>query len=72
VPEDVSVVAICPEPVATQSAPQLTSVAIPAHQMGRSAVELVIAKLAGRLEREVRLLEPELTVRASSGPPPVG
>jgi DNA-binding LacI/PurR family transcriptional regulator len=72
VPEDVSVVAICPELVATQSAPQLTSVAIPAHQMGRSAVELVIAKLAGRLEREVRLLEPELTVRASSGPPPVG
>jgi DNA-binding LacI/PurR family transcriptional regulator len=72
VPEDVSVVAICPELVATQSAPQLTSVAIPAHQMGRSAVELVIAKLGHSLEREVRLLEPELTVRASSGPPPVG
>ncbi|MDX6315557.1 MAG: hypothetical protein QOF84_2025 [Streptomyces sp.] len=71
VPEDVSVVAICPEPVATQSAPQLTSVAIPAQQMGRHAVELVIAKLEGRLKEEVRLLEPQLTLRASSGPAPV-
>ncbi len=55
-PEDVSVVAICPEAVATQSAPQLTSVAIPAQQMGRRAVELVIAKLEGRLKEEVRCL----------------
>jgi DNA-binding LacI/PurR family transcriptional regulator len=70
VPEDVSVVAICPEQVATQSSPQLTSVAIPAQQMGRHAVELVIAELAGRSADEVRLLAPHLTVRASSGPRP--
>ncbi|MFI1338395.1 LacI family DNA-binding transcriptional regulator [Streptomyces sp. NPDC020845] len=70
VPEDVSVVAICPDPVATQASVRLTSVAIPAHEMGRRAVELVVAKLEGHGSDEVALLEPELTVRASSGPAP--
>ncbi|WP_165987621.1 LacI family DNA-binding transcriptional regulator [Streptomyces sp. YIM 98790] len=45
VPEDVSVVAVCPEQVATQHSVALTSVAIPAEQMGRRAVELVMAKV---------------------------
>jgi DNA-binding LacI/PurR family transcriptional regulator len=70
VPEDVSVVAVCPDQVSVQSAPQLTSVAIPAQRMGQHAVELVIAKLSGRAADEVRLLSPELTVRASAGPAP--
>lgn len=70
VPEDVSVVAVCPEPVAVQASPQLTSVAIPAQQMGRHAVDLVLAKLNGSPTQEVRLLGPELTVRSSSGPAP--
>ncbi|GAA2924190.1 LacI family DNA-binding transcriptional regulator [Kitasatospora cinereorecta] len=68
VPEDVSVVAICPEQVATQASVRLTSVAIPAQEMGRGAVEQVVAKLAGRGTDEVELLAPELTVRASTGP----
>ncbi|MGO4418748.1 LacI family DNA-binding transcriptional regulator [Streptomyces sp. MCAF7] len=70
VPEDVSVVAVCPDPVATQASVRLTSVAIPAHEMGRRAVELVVAKLEGHGSDEVALLEPQLTVRASSGPAP--
>ncbi|MFD8386693.1 LacI family DNA-binding transcriptional regulator [Streptomyces sp. NPDC059679] len=70
VPEDVSVVAICPDPVATGASVRLTSVAIPAHEMGRRAVELVVAKLEGHGSDEVALLEPQLTVRASSGPAP--
>lgn len=70
VPEDVSVVAICPEQVATQASVRLTSVAIPAQEMGRRAVERVVAKLEGHGRPEVELLEPELTVRASSGPAP--
>jgi DNA-binding LacI/PurR family transcriptional regulator len=70
VPEDVSVVAICPEQVATQASVRLTSVAIPAQEMGRRTVERVVAKLEGRGRPEVELLEPELTVRASSGPAP--
>ncbi|MFB4192794.1 LacI family DNA-binding transcriptional regulator [Streptomyces carpaticus] len=85
VPEDISVVAICPDQVATQTSVALTSVAIPAHEMGRRAVELVMAKLsagkgagtgtAGRVaapprETVVRLLAPRLTTRASTGQAP--
>ncbi|MFE4700720.1 LacI family DNA-binding transcriptional regulator [Streptomyces sp. NPDC056738] len=70
VPEDVSVIAICPDQVATQASVRLTSVAIPAQDMGRHAVEHLIAKLEGRGKDEVVLLAPELTVRASTGPAP--
>ncbi|MFD5516859.1 MULTISPECIES: LacI family DNA-binding transcriptional regulator [unclassified Streptomyces] len=70
VPEDVSVIAICPDQVATQSSVRLTSVAIPAQDMGRHAVERLIAKLEGRGKDEVVLIAPELTVRASTGPAP--
>ncbi|MEU3249575.1 LacI family DNA-binding transcriptional regulator [Streptomyces sp. NPDC006997] len=70
VPEDMSVVAICPDQVATQASVRLTSVAIPAQEMGRSAVERLVAKLDGRGTDEVTLITPELTVRASSGPAP--
>ncbi|MEU8699110.1 LacI family DNA-binding transcriptional regulator [Streptomyces sp. NPDC048680] len=70
VPEDVSVVAICPEQVATQASVRLTSVAIPAQEMGRRSVEQVVAKLSGRGSDEVELLAPELTVRESTGPAP--
>ncbi|HZG02426.1 MAG TPA: LacI family DNA-binding transcriptional regulator [Streptomyces sp.] len=71
VPEDVSVVAICPDQVAVQASVRLTSVAIPAHEMGRRAVELVMAKVRGEREERLELLPPRLTVRASSGPAPV-
>ena len=70
VPEDVSVVAICPEQVASQASVRLTSVAIPAQEMGRRSVEHVVAKLSGRGMDEVELLAPELTVRESTGPAP--
>ncbi|MFJ9661520.1 LacI family DNA-binding transcriptional regulator [Streptomyces griseoflavus] len=71
VPEDVSVVAVCPEQVAVQASVRLTSVAIPAQEMGRHAVEQLVAKLDGRAGDEVVLLAPELTLRASSGPAPL-
>ncbi|WP_329539684.1 LacI family DNA-binding transcriptional regulator [Streptomyces sp. NBC_01358] len=70
VPEDVSVVAICPEQVASQASVRLTSVAIPAQEMGRRSVEQVVAKLTGRGTDEVELIAPELTVRESTGPAP--
>ncbi|MFI9824693.1 LacI family DNA-binding transcriptional regulator [Streptomyces sp. NPDC052013] len=70
VPEDVSVVAICPEQDAVQASVRLTAVAIPAQEMGRHAVEHLVAKLDGRGGDEVVLIAPELTVRASSGPAP--
>ncbi|WP_431986328.1 LacI family DNA-binding transcriptional regulator [Streptomyces griseoflavus] len=71
VPEDVSVVAVCPDQVAVQASVRLTSVAIPAQEMGRHAVEQLVAKLDGRAGDEVVLLAPELTLRASSGPAPL-
>ncbi|MDT3724782.1 LacI family DNA-binding transcriptional regulator [Streptomyces sp. DSM 41972] len=70
VPEDVSVVAVCPEQVAVQASVRLTSVSLPAQEMGRHAVEQLVAKLDGRGGDEVVLLPPALTVRASSGPAP--
>jgi DNA-binding LacI/PurR family transcriptional regulator len=70
VPEDVSVVAICPEQVAVQASVRLTSVALPAQEMGRHAVQQLVAKLDGRGADEVLLIAPELTVRASTGPAP--
>ncbi|WP_184921857.1 LacI family DNA-binding transcriptional regulator [Kitasatospora gansuensis] len=70
VPEDVSVVAICPDDVALHSAPRLTSVSVPAKEMGQRAVELVMALAAGHPAEELTLLTPALTIRESSGPGP--
>ena len=70
VPEDMSVVAICPDEVAERTAPHLTSVAIPAEDMGRRAVEMLTRRLADGAASEVALLPPELTVRGSTGRAP--
>ncbi|GAA5060363.1 DNA-binding LacI/PurR family transcriptional regulator [Thermocatellispora tengchongensis] len=68
VPEDVSVVAICPDDVADRASPPLTSVLIPAGDVAHRAVELLMAKLDGREVPEATLLEPRLTVRESTAP----
>jgi hypothetical protein len=68
--QNVSVVAICPDQVAVQASVRLTSVAIPAQEMGRHAVERLVAKLDGHGGDDVVLIAPELTVRASTGPAP--
>lgn len=70
VPGDVSIVAICSDTVVEQASLRLTSVAIPAEEMGRQAVELAVAKLEGQPVPEATLLLPRLTVRDSSGPAP--
>jgi len=66
VPADVSVVAICPDEVAECADPPLTSVQIPAEEVGVRAVDLLMRKLTGAEAPESTLLEPRLTVRASS------
>ncbi|MGW0735264.1 LacI family DNA-binding transcriptional regulator [Streptomyces sp. NPDC002851] len=86
VPEDISVTAICPEQVASQASVRLTAVSIPAQEMGRRAVERLVAQLIPGAARRgtghgspggapngrpgPELLTPELTVRASTGPAP--
>ncbi len=71
VPEDVSLVAVCPDQVAAQASVRLTSVALPAQELGRRAVERVVDQLESREHQKLDLLEPVLTRRASSGPAPV-
>jgi DNA-binding LacI/PurR family transcriptional regulator len=66
VPQDVSVVAICPDDQAEQAPVPLTSVTVPAEEVGRQAVELLMAKLDGRQVRSTTLLAPRLTVRRST------
>ena len=67
--EDLSVLAICPDDLAEQATPPLTSIAIPADQVGRQAVGLLMAKLDGPPVPEATLLPPRLTVRASTAAP---
>lgn len=68
VPEGVSIVAVCPEQVAQQTSPQLSSVNLPAAELGSRAVELLVRRMAGDAAGEVVLIPPTLTVRGSTGP----
>jgi DNA-binding LacI/PurR family transcriptional regulator len=69
VPEDVSVVAVCPETMAESQALPLTTVAIPAEEISVLAVEMTIRQLGGETTAETRLLSPRLTQRRSTAPP---
>jgi DNA-binding LacI/PurR family transcriptional regulator len=66
VPEDVSVVAICPDEVAERATPALTSVLIPADEVGDQAVRLLMRKLVDEPVPDATLLGPRLAVRAST------
>jgi LacI family transcriptional regulator, galactose operon repressor len=68
VPEDVSVVAICPDEVAERATPALTSVLIPAEEVGTQAVRLLMRKLDDQRVPDSSLLPPRLTVRSSTAP----
>lgn len=69
VPQDVSVVAVCPQDVAMSLAAPVTSVDIPAEGIGRIAVEMLIALLREPGLPEVRLVSPRLEERGSVRPP---
>lgn len=69
IPGDLSVVAICPDELAQRTTPALTSVAIPAEEVGRQAVGLVMAKLDNQPVPDATLLQPRLTRRASTDRP---
>jgi len=69
VPRDMSVIAICPDEVAERTRPALSSVSIPADEIGKQAVTLLMAKLAGPPPPAATLLAPVLTTRSSTGRP---
>ncbi|MGW0519253.1 LacI family DNA-binding transcriptional regulator [Crossiella sp. NPDC003009] len=66
VPADLSVVAICPDELAERASPRLTSVHLPAEELGVRAVDLLTARLAGVRPPALTLLPPQLTERASA------
>jgi DNA-binding LacI/PurR family transcriptional regulator len=65
VPGDVSVVAVCPRDVALSLPVRLTSIDLPAHDVGTLAVETAMSLLDGRRTPERRLLTPSLVERDS-------
>lgn len=66
--EDVAVIGYNDVPVVASLPVPMTTVRSPMHQMGRTALELLVARLGGAPVESCRL-EPTLVVRASSGPP---
>jgi DNA-binding LacI/PurR family transcriptional regulator len=72
VPEDVSIVALCPDQIAEQMSPRLSSVNMPAQQLGAGAVEMLMhrANNGGGGGGRVALIPPVLTVRGSSAAVP--
>ncbi|MEV6791822.1 LacI family DNA-binding transcriptional regulator [Streptomyces sp. NPDC051320] len=68
VPQDLSVIAICPSETAEQATIPVTSVTVPAEEVGTRAVQLLMRKLDGTPVPSTTLLPPQLTVRASTAP----
>jgi LacI family transcriptional regulator len=68
VPGDMSVLAICPDEVAERATPPLSSVLIPAEEVGHEAVSLLMRKLAGEQVPDATLLDPRLAARSSTAP----
>lgn len=67
VPDDISVVAICPDQQADDLG--LTSVAIPAEEIGAAAVRMLMGKLGGGDVVSSTYLTPKLTPRFSTAKP---
>ncbi|GGU12814.1 LacI family DNA-binding transcriptional regulator [Streptomyces coeruleorubidus] len=63
IPEDLSITAVCPDDPAI-----ITSVPLPAAELGTRAVAVLMEKLHGTPVPEVTLLPPRLTERGSTGP----
>jgi LacI family transcriptional regulator len=71
VPEDVSVMGFDDIPNAAFNNPKLTTVRQPLWQMGETAGRILVERLAGGAEfPDFVTIEPELVVRASTGPAP--
>ncbi|MCV2395315.1 LacI family transcriptional regulator [Actinotalea sp. M2MS4P-6] len=69
VPDDMSLVAVCPNNVVAAMPLPLTSVEIPAQRIGEMAVEMVVRMIGTdpqTRDNEVRLLAPRLTERGST------
>lgn len=70
-PDDISIVGFNDMPFVDRLRPPLTSVRVPQREIGQAAADLLLERLSGADEpaRET-LLEPTLSVRDSTAPPP--
>jgi DNA-binding LacI/PurR family transcriptional regulator len=66
IPRDISVVALCPDDLAVQHSVSYSNIRLPADELGRAAVEMVVRQMAGATTTETRLLSPSFTKRRST------
>lgn len=66
VPQDVSVVAVCPDEEAERSTPQFTAVSLPVEELARTAVRLLAGLVKGKPQPSVTVLPPMLKIRETT------
>jgi LacI family transcriptional regulator len=73
IPEDISVIGNDDFPIAAFLSPPLTTVAMPLRELGRHGADAIIDQLEGKVPGDTVIpTEPQLIVRASTGPPRAG
>ncbi|MGW5355681.1 LacI family DNA-binding transcriptional regulator [Streptomyces sp. NPDC004031] len=68
IPEDLSVIALCPDEEAERTSPPVTSLSLPAEELARLAVRSLASLVASRPVPARQLLAPTWTARASTAP----
>jgi DNA-binding LacI/PurR family transcriptional regulator len=71
VPQDVSVVAVCPDDEAERLPVPVSAVSLPVEELARTAVRLLAGQVNGESVPSVTILPPTLKVRATTAPAPL-
>ncbi|MDX6257207.1 MAG: hypothetical protein QOJ11_3541 [Frankiales bacterium] len=70
IPQDLSVVAICPDELATSIVPHVTAMSLPAEELASLAVDRLAGLIAERDQPLRTILPPSIASRDSAGPVP--